>query len=147
MEEATKQIINNLETQLSQRLEKLWKVFDWCSKILISIIAGVLIAASSKDFKLDDSGLILISCVIAILAIYAHAWIAENLEFEKNIRDELDRIYEEQLQYDKLKSLRLDKAKFGYKAVIILLGCVALAATWADRVFEFVDKSVVSLPQ
>jgi len=26
MEEAAKQIINNLETQLSQRLEKLWKV-------------------------------------------------------------------------------------------------------------------------
>jgi len=141
MDEATKQVISTLETQLSQRLEKIGNVFTWCSSTLISIIGVVLISASSKDFHLRDEGLVLISCVIVIITIYAHAWIKENLEFERNIRDELDSIYEKQLHYDKLKSLRPDKAKFGYKAVIIWLGCIAFIATWVIRIFELIEKS------
>ena len=147
MDEATKQVISTLETQLSQRLEKIGSVFTWCSSTLISIIAVVLISASSKDFHLKDPGLILISGVIIVLTIYAHAWIKENLEFEKKIRDEMDSLFEKQLDYDNLKLLRPDKAKFGYKAVIIWLGCIAFIATWVIRIFELIEKSEVSLSQ
>lgn len=147
MDETARQIINTLESQLSQRLEKIGSVFTWCSSILISITAGVVAAAASNDFDLTIPGLVLISMVIIILTIYAHAWINENLKFESSLRDELETIYKEQLHYDKLKSFRPDKAKFGYKAAIIWLGCIALAATWVHRLFEFIDNSPVSLPQ
>jgi len=135
MEENTRQVINNLETQLNHRLEKLWNVFSWCSSVLISITGGVLLSAGSKEFHLSARGLVLVSIVIIILTAYAWAWIRENLDFEKNIRDELDTIYREQLKYEKLNSLRPDRAKFGYKVVIMVLGLIALAATWIDKVF------------
>jgi Na+/melibiose symporter-like transporter len=150
MEEATQQIISTLENQLSQRLEKLWNVFTWCSSILVSITAGVVVAAASKDFELTYTGLVLVSLVIIVVTIYAYAWIKENLQFESNLCDELDKIYKEQLNYDKLKFLRPDKARFGYKAVVIWLGCIAFAATWADRILTITNllgESKVSLHQ
>ena len=38
--------------------------------------------------------------------------------------------FEEQMSYPKLKEIRPDKAIFGYKAVILLLGAIAAIATW-----------------
>src|SRR5688572_2325476 len=107
-------ILQTLETQLQQRLEKLWRVFSWCSSILISITAGVITASASKDFHLTDTGNVLISAIIIIVTVYAWAWIQENLKFEKNIRDQIDKIFEEELNYPQLKNLRPDKARFGY---------------------------------
>lgn len=133
MNEATKEIISNLEKQLDHRLEKLWKVFDWCSKLLIAIIAFVIAGEAFDKFFFPPTAPYMITVIIIIITLYAHAWIRENLEFERNIRDELDRIYKEQLQYDKLKSLRPDRAKFGYKEVILWLGFIAIAATWANK--------------
>jgi len=51
------------------------------------------------------------------------------------MRNQLDELYEKEFNYPKLRTLRSDNAKFGYKAVIILLGVVALAATWAGLNF------------
>jgi hypothetical protein len=121
-----------LETQLSQRLEKLWRVFSWCSSILISITAGLIATSAAKDFHITDTGRVLVSAIIIIVTVYAWAWIQENLQFERNIRDQIDKIFEEELSYPQLKTLRPDKARFGYKHVILLLGLVALAATWVD---------------
>jgi len=121
-----------LETQLSQRLEKLWRVFSWCSSILISITAGVIALPKTHGVIFSISQLLIISSVILILTIYAYLWIDENLKFEGKIRDELDKIFAEELSYPAYKELRPDKAKFGYKVVILLLGAVALLATWLD---------------
>ena len=121
-----------LETQLSHRLEKLWRVFSWCSSILISITAGVIALPKTHDVIFSISQLLIISSVILILTIYAYLWIDENLEFEGKIRDQLDKIFAEELNYPAYKELRPDKAKFGYKVVILLLGAVALLATWLD---------------
>lgn len=137
MDEATKQIISNLETQLDHRLEKLWKVFDWCSKILLAIIAFV-IASDSFD-KFPGFASYIITLIIIIITLYAYAWINENLQFERNIRDELHRIYKEQLKYEKLTVLRPDRAKFGYKEVILWLGFIAIAATWASKLLKAVQ--------
>lgn len=56
--------------------------------------------------------------------------------FEGKIRDELDKLFTEQLNYPLLNHLRPDRAKFGYKTVVILLGIVAFVATWLDVLFE-----------
>jgi hypothetical protein len=129
-------ILQTLETQLNQRLEKLWRVFSWCSSILISITAGVIAVSTSKDFHLTTTSRALISIVILIVTVYAWAWIRENLRFEKNIRDQIDKIFEEELNYPYLKTLRPDRAKFGYGTVIVLLGMVSLVATWVILLFE-----------
>jgi len=133
MDEATKQIISNLETQLDHRLEKLWRVFDWCSKILITIIAFVIAGDAFEKFTFPDSAPYIITVIILIVTLYAYAWIKENLEFERQIRVELDRIYKEKLHYEKLTALSPDRAKFGYKEVILWLGFIAIAATWTTR--------------
>jgi hypothetical protein len=129
-------ILDTLQAQLNHRLEKLWRVFNWCSSILISITAGVIAASASKDFSLTNAGRVSISLIIIIVTIYAWAWIQENLKFERNIRDQVDKIFEEELNYPQLKLLRPDRAKYGYKEVIVLLGMVALAATWVDLVVK-----------
>ena len=139
MDEATKQIISNLETQLDHRLEKLWRVFDWCSKILISIIAFVTAGRAIKGFEFSDFAPFVITAIIIIITIYAYAWIKENLRFEQNIRDELDRIYKEQYQYAKLTELRPDRARFGYKSVILWLGAIAISATWLDKLYAIIQ--------
>jgi len=127
------QILQTLETQLNHRLEKLWRVFNWCSSILISITAGVIIATRAIDkFGLYKQDRILISCIIVIVTVYARLWIQENLQFERNIRDQIAKVFEEEINYYQLKILRPDRAKFGYKDVVLLLGLVALAATWMD---------------
>lgn len=125
-------ILKTLETQLSHRLEKLWRVFSWCSSILISITAGVIALSKTKDNELTVGQLLIISCVILILTIYAYLWIDENLKMEGKIRDQLDKIFAEELNYAAYKEIRPDNAKFGYKAVILLLGLVALLATWLE---------------
>jgi hypothetical protein len=131
------QILQTLETQLNQRLEKLWRVFTWCSSILITITGGVILAARTKEKSLlrFPQDPIIISSIIVILTIYSWLWIRENLKIEKNIRDLLDKMFEE-LNYPQLKTLRPDKARFGYKHVILLLGLLALAATWVDYLIE-----------
>lgn len=129
-------ILQSLENQLNHRLEKLWRVFSWCSSILISITAGVIAASAMKEFHLTTQGRLLISAVVVIVTIYAWAWIAENLSFEKIIRDQIDKIFVEELNFPQLKEIRPDKARFGYKNVILLLGFVTLAATWVDFILQ-----------
>lgn len=124
--------LNTLENQLSQRLEKLWRVFSWCSSILISITAGVIALSKTKSNEFTIGQLLIISSIIIILTIYAYLWIDENLKLEGKIRDQLDTIFAEELNYPAYKELRPDKARFGYKAVILLLGLVALTATWLN---------------
>src|SRR5690606_5181008 len=99
----------------------------------IGITGGVIVATRGIDeFELLKQDRFLISCIIITVTVYACAWIDENLKFEPNIRKQMDKIFEEKFQYSQLKILRPDKAKFGYKSVIILLGLVTLAATWSD---------------
>lgn len=126
------EIISSLQTQLSQRLEKLWNVFSWCSGILISIIGAVLFVNRLGGVALQVKECLIISLVIVILTAYAYFWLDENLGFEKKVRDEIDRIFETEFKDTRMKSLRPDKAKFGYKAVILLLGSTALVATWLN---------------
>lgn len=136
MNNNTDQCIQILQTLLSHRLEKLWRVFSWCSSILISITAGVIALPKTHGVIFNISQLILITSVILILTVYAYLWINENLKFEGKIRDQLDKIFAEELNYPAYKELRPDKAKFGYKAVILLLGIVTLAATWVDLIIK-----------
>ena len=131
------QILQNLEAQLNHRLEKLWRVFNWCSSILISITGGIIVATRAIDkFKLYTSDRVVLSLIVFIISYYAWQWIQENLTFETNVRNQIDQIFEQELKYPQLKALRPDKAKFGYKAVIALLGLVALTACWLDVIFK-----------
>ena len=125
-------LLPSLETELNHRVEKLWRVFSWCSSILISITAGVIALPKTHGINFTTAELLIISSIILILTVYAYLWIDENLKFEGKIRDQLDKIFAEELNYPAYKELQPDKAKFGYKVVILLLGGVALLATWLD---------------
>ena len=41
-------VLDNLEKQLDQRLDKLWKVFNWTSSILLAIIGAIFIALKKR---------------------------------------------------------------------------------------------------
>lgn len=71
-----------------------------------------------------------ISSIILILTVYGYLWIDENLKMETLIRNEMEKIFEAESQNNAFQAIRPDKAKFGYKAVILSLGLVALVATW-----------------
>lgn len=94
------------------------------------VINGVIALPKTHSVIFSISQLIIISSVILILTLYAFLWIDENLKFEGKIRDQLDKIFEQELNYAAYKELRPGKAKFGYKLVIFSLGAVALIATW-----------------
>lgn len=126
-------ILSILENQLNQRLEKLWQIFSWCSSLLISITGAVIVAGRARDkplfvFPYDQ---IIISVIILVITVYAWRWLNENLRFESFIRDQMEKLITEELGYPEFRKIRPDKkARFGYKDVIILLGLVAIAATW-----------------
>ena len=133
MQANTSEILQALSDELSHRLEKLAKVFTWCSGILISITSGIIAATRSiQKFELNKGDRFVLSCIILTITIYGWLWIRENLKFETNVRNQIDKIFSEELSYPEIKSLRPDKARFGYKQVIILLGLIALFATWKD---------------
>jgi hypothetical protein len=123
-------IIQSLEKHLSERIEKLWRVFSWTSSILIAIAGGMIILGKKERLRFDTHELILISSIILILTLYAYLWINENLKLESKIRNQMDLIFEKQMSYSELKEIRPDKAIFGYKVVILLLGLTAVIATW-----------------
>lgn len=126
-------VINSLEEQLNQRLEKLWRIFSWTSSILIAISGGVIVLLRKKDkIELVLIDRILISIVVIALAIYSLIWIHKNLNIEKEIRIQLEKIYEEELNYTDYKKLNPTKTKFGYRTVICLLGITSLVAIWLD---------------
>ncbi len=123
-------VIENLNHQLNQRLEKLWRIFSWTSGIMISIIGGVFLLPRIQKVVLNTNEKIIISLVIIIFTIYSYLMIKEGLTNERKIRDQLDKIFSEELNYPVYKELRPDRAKFGYNIVVLLMGVVALAATW-----------------
>jgi hypothetical protein len=125
-------IIQTLDKQLSEKIEKLWRVFSWTSSILVAIAGGMIILGKKERFKFDTYELILISSIILILTLYAYLWINENLKLESKIRNQLDSIFEKQMSYSELKEIRPDKAIFGYKVVTLLLGFTAVIATWIN---------------
>mgnify|MGYP001793014683 CR=1 FL=1 len=89
MNESISLVLQTLEKQLSDRLEKLWRVFSWCSSILISITGGIIISCRSGKFKLLPLDHIIVLSVILIITIYASLWINENLRMETKIRDQI----------------------------------------------------------
>jgi hypothetical protein len=121
-------VIALLETQINQRLEKLWKVFSWCSSILISIAGAVIVLPKTHGviFSLRDD--VLVSILTIVVTTFAYLWIMENVRFEKKIRDELDALLEKEYGYSQLKTLRPDNAIFGYSTAVISLGLVTLFA-------------------
>jgi Na+/melibiose symporter-like transporter len=127
--EETKLTLSVLEKQLSDRLEKLWRVFSWCGSILISITGGIILTLRSDKFKFFSQDYVIVLFVIGIVTAYAWLWIDENLKMETTIRNQMDEIFEKELKNPELKKFRPDKGKFGYKIVILLLGAVAFLAT------------------
>jgi len=125
-------IIQSLEKQLAERIEKLWRVFSWSASILITIAGGMAILGKKEKLGFEIYELLLITVIILVLTLYAFLWINENLRLESKIRNQLDSIFEKQLNYPLLKELRPDRVTFGYKAVIILLGIISLIATWLN---------------
>ena len=123
-------IIQSFEKQLSERIEKLWRVFSWTSSILITIAGGMIVLGKKKELEFSIYELILISFIILILTLYAYLWVNENLKLESKIRNEMDIIFEKEVGYDQFKSFRPDRSRFGYKAVILLLGAACLFAIW-----------------
>ena len=123
-------VIDSLKLQLNHRLEKLWRLFSWTSGILVSIIGGVIALPKIKNIFFTSPEKIIISIVIIIFTLYSFLMIKEGLTNEEKIRDQLDKIISEDLDYPQYLELRPDKAKFGYSTVVILMGIVALAATW-----------------
>ncbi len=133
-EKNTAQIIDSLEKQLDHRLDKLWKIFSWTSSILIAICGGVIALTRKGLVELGVSDRILFSIVVIVLATYGILWIKENLNMEEKIRNQLDKIFTDNIKYSDYAELRPDKAKFGYKIVIWLLGITAIMAIWVDLI-------------
>ena len=133
-EKNTAQIIDSLEKQLDHRLDKLWKIFSWTSSILIAICGGVIALTRKGLVELGVSDRILFSIVVIVLATYGILWIKENLNMEEKIRNQLDKIFTDNIKYSDYTELRPDKAKFGYKIVIWLLGITAIMAIWVDLI-------------
>ncbi|MBS0425041.1 MAG: hypothetical protein JST09_14135 [Bacteroidetes bacterium] len=133
------QVIEILKQQLDQRFEKLWRIFHWCGGLLISITGAVLIAAKAKEksmlsFPFDH---LLISYIILVIIIYSWNWIDENLKFEMVIRNQLEKLIQENINYKEILLLRPDKKTFfGYKNAILFLGIAAICATWMDQVVK-----------
>ena len=123
-------VIENLNNQLNHRLEKLWRIFSWTSSILISIIGGLIALPKIKDIDFSSIEKIIISIVIIIFTVYSYEMIKEGIANERKIRDHLDKIFSEEMDFPENKDLRPDRAKFGYNSVVLLMGVVALAATW-----------------
>lgn len=121
--------VQSLENQLGQRIDKLWKIFSWTSNVLITITGGIIVLTKIKKVALTPEEGISISAIILILTIYAFFWLGENLNLESEIRDKLAEIFNEQTPYQKIKN-RPDKAFYGYRAVILVLGATALYTTW-----------------
>ena len=88
---------------MSERIEKLWRVFSWTSSILIAIAAGMVVLGKKEKVKFDEYELILISSIILILTLYAYLWINENLKLESKIRNQMDLIFEKEAGYYQLK--------------------------------------------
>ena len=126
-------ILQSLETQLNHRLEKLWRVFSWSSSILTTMTAGIIALRKTSKIELTFAEELIISAVIIIFTLYAWLMIKENLKFETRIRDAIDNLMNEELNYPEFKKLRPDKAVFGYALVVLLLGIAALLALWVDN--------------
>ena len=129
-------IIQNLEKELSHRLEKLWRVFSWTSSILVGIIGSIVVLTRSQEKTLKLSDRILISIVIVILVIYAFQWLKENLKFEGVIRKQLETLFNDTLNYNKISEIRPLDAKYGFTHVVLLLGSTAILAVWIDLIFK-----------
>lgn len=125
-------IIQSLEKHLSERIEKLWRVFSFTSSIVVAIAAGMVVLGKKERVRFDEYELSLITAIILILTLYAYLWINENLKLESKIRNQLDMMFTQELGYSQIKVLRPDQAKFGYKIVILLLGITSLIATWIN---------------
>ncbi len=129
-------IIQHLEKQLDHRLDKLWKIFSWTSSIFVGIIGGILVLTRIQEKALEFSDRILISIVILILTFYAFQWLKENLKFEGIIRNQLETLFNENLKYHKISEIRPHEAKYGFTAVVLLLGSVAVLAVWLEIIFN-----------
>jgi hypothetical protein len=106
-------------------------VFSWSAALLTSITGGIIVATRGiENFHLQVSDQVLLTIIILITTVYSWLMIRENLIFESKIRDQLEQLFAEKLEYPQLKDLRPDKARFGYKHAIVLLGIVAVIATW-----------------
>ena len=103
---------------------------------MVTIIGGVIVLSRTQEdsdgYVLDITDRFLFSIVTFILTVYAYLWLSENLKFEREIRNQLDEIFIQDLKYSQISEIRPDYAKFGYSVVIILLGITALMAIWLD---------------
>ncbi len=127
-------IIQYLQNQLTERLEKLWKLFSWSSSILISITAGMIGLKQYQNITFGYIELLIISFIICLICLYSYLWLHENLLIEVAIRDRIDDLFKYDISYTLSKELRADKSRFGYKTVILLLGSMALLATWLTKI-------------
>ncbi len=135
MKQDTNTLLSVFENELAQRLEKLWRIFSWCSSILITIAGGIILATRGiEKITIYLSDRIIISVIIFTIGIYAVLWIAENLHLEKALRDKIQNLLKKEYQDDYLGKKRPDNAVMGYIPVIIILTCIALAATWLDYI-------------
>lgn len=125
-------ILDALENQLNHRLTKLWNVFSWSSGILVSITGGIITLKKIKSITLEVTEQYILTGVIIVFTLYAWLMIKENLKYEGKIRDQIDILMKDDFSYPQFKELRPDKAVFGYKHVVLLLGIAALATIWVD---------------
>jgi hypothetical protein len=123
-------VIQHLEKQLADRLEKLWKIFSWSASVLMVLAGGVISLTKINSIPVSIWHRVLFSVMAFSLTLYAWQWIRENLALEKQLRDELEKLFERHYQYTSLRNFRPDKARFGYAAVIIVLGAIAILANW-----------------
>ena len=71
-----------LSKEVDYRREKTWRIFSWTSNILLTAL-GVVIALTSKGFRLDWSQRIPAALAIFVINFYAHIWITQNLKVGK----------------------------------------------------------------
>lgn len=120
-----KQVLEFARYELDYRRKKQWDIFSWTVTILVAAIGGMIALTWKGEIKPDPISRYTMAAALAVLTVYAIAWIYENLEAEKHA----DRAIREALRqaasgWDVFREP--GSFPLGYRGVVSLMGSAAV---------------------
>jgi hypothetical protein len=74
--------------EITFRMNKLWRIFQWASTVLVAITGGVITLQTGKAF-LVNSHRYIIAVSSIVIGVYALIWLQQNLRLESLAREAL----------------------------------------------------------